>query len=458
MWPLGGMSRVWPAGRVEYLDPRVVERCVLRVVVGRLLTPDPDLPGVEAGRRVDDRQSVAHQLAVGDQAELDGLHGLQVDRAALVGGHQVGDGDHRDLVHRFETAEAGAVRGVTQVLGDADRLVVRRVRDRGGLRGGRRLERDRLVVGAGELRCRGPFLHGDQLGAFLDLRDHIVAGALLRRDVEGLDGLRTVLDDQPEALGGALALGVRDLDAECAALPGRHGRHLERPQSRGLSGRQRGGHRGAACDGRPAALRAGRVGAFARHSAGRPAHPDDVGGGPAVVEEAVHRMCQEVPVGELAEGRDVLGPVGHQRRLVQRTVGCQPDECGHRGADPLDRTRAAGHLFHVHAGRQVRRHALLSSGYRYKTRLTLAAQAQAGKRPQVPHQGHRTCPQGQPGEACEALSRHQGSWRDVAEVAPGAVPRSAAGDAVRASGRSRTGRDSRAASDTFRAAVLPCGL
>ena len=223
-------------------------------------------------------------------------------------------------------------------------------------RGGRGGQHHRLVVGAGQLARGRGLLDGDQLGALLDLRDDVGAAAALGRHVEGLDGLVAVLDQQPEALRGALALRVGDLDGERAAGAGRDGRHLERAELLGLAGRQ-GGRRGAAADGR------GAVALAARHPAGRAAHPDDVRGGAAVVEESVDRVREEVSVGELTEGRDVLRPVGHQRRLVERPFRRESDEGGHRGAHPLDRARAAGDFLHVYARRQVRRHARFSSGY-----------------------------------------------------------------------------------------------
>ena len=346
------------AGRVEGLDPRVVQGGVVGVVAGRLLAPDPDLTRVQAGRRVDDGDAVAHQLAVRDETELDGLDGLQVDRAALVGGHQVGDGDHGHLVDGLQAAEAGAVGGVAEVLGGAG--VTTGVLDRGGVRGGGRGggEGDGLVLGADELRGGRGLGHGDELGALLDLGDHVVAAALLGGHVEGLDGLAAVLDDELEALGGALALGVGDLDAQVA---GAGGRDAERAELLGLARGQRGGAgAGAGQGGRGAVQR----GALARGPSRCAADADDVGGRTAVVEEPVDRVREVVPLGELAERRDVLRPVGHQRRLVERSGRGESDEGGDGRTHPFDRTRAAGHLLDVDAGRQVGRHVLRSSGVR----------------------------------------------------------------------------------------------
>ena len=107
--------------RVEDLDPRPVERRVLGVVAGLVDPPLADLLGVEAGRGVEDGDAVAHQLAVGDHRQLDGLEALEVDDALLVDGHEVGDGEHRDLVDRLEAGEAGPIGGVADVVVRRDR-------------------------------------------------------------------------------------------------------------------------------------------------------------------------------------------------------------------------------------------------------------------------------------------------------------------------------------------------
>ena len=120
----------WPDERVEDLDPRPVERRVLGVVAGLVDPPLLDLLGVEAGRRVEDGDAVAHQLAVGDHRQLDGLEALEVDDALLVHGHQVGDAEHRDLVDRLEPGEAGPIGRVADVVvgRHADRARSRRRR------------------------------------------------------------------------------------------------------------------------------------------------------------------------------------------------------------------------------------------------------------------------------------------------------------------------------------------
>ena len=116
MWPDGGMQDSWPGGRVHRLHPRPVERRVLRVVARLVDPPLLDLLGVEPGRRVEDRDPVAHQLAVGDHRQLHGLHGVEVDRALLVGAHQVGHAEHRDLVDGLQAGEAGALGDVADVV------------------------------------------------------------------------------------------------------------------------------------------------------------------------------------------------------------------------------------------------------------------------------------------------------------------------------------------------------
>ena len=113
---LGGTKTFSAGGRVEDLDPGPVEGGVLRVVAGLLDPPLPDLLGVEARRRVEDGDPVAHQLAVGDHRQLHGLDAVEVDHALLVGGHQVGDADHGDRVDGLEAAEAGAVGRVADVV------------------------------------------------------------------------------------------------------------------------------------------------------------------------------------------------------------------------------------------------------------------------------------------------------------------------------------------------------
>ena len=110
------MNTFCAVARVEDLDPRPVQRGVLRVVAGLLHPPLEHLLRVQARRRVEDGDAVAHPLAVVDHRLLDGLHALEVDHPRLVGGHQVGHRDHRDVVDRLEAAEAGALGGVADVV------------------------------------------------------------------------------------------------------------------------------------------------------------------------------------------------------------------------------------------------------------------------------------------------------------------------------------------------------
>src|SRR3954447_23007523 len=134
--------------RVEHVDPRVVEGGVLRVVVGAVGAPLLDLLGPEPGRRVEDGHPIAHQRAVVDHRGLDRLHAVEVDGPGLVGAHQVGHHDHRDLVDGLQPGEAGAVGDVADVVvgGDAGRCRRRRgpEGDAAGIRGRQRAVVDRL--------------------------------------------------------------------------------------------------------------------------------------------------------------------------------------------------------------------------------------------------------------------------------------------------------------------------
>ena len=96
--------------RVKDLDPGPVESRVLRVVAGLVHAPFPDLLRVQSGRSIEDGDPVAHQLAVRDHGEL----------TTLVGGHQVGDAEHGDVVDRFEAGKAGPIGRVSDVLVRSD--------------------------------------------------------------------------------------------------------------------------------------------------------------------------------------------------------------------------------------------------------------------------------------------------------------------------------------------------
>src|SRR2546430_13623093 len=130
---------------IEDLDPGPVEGGVLGVVARLVDPPLADLLRVQPGRGIEDGDPVAHQLAVGDHSQLYGFDLVGVDHAALVGGHQVGDAEHRDGVDSFETSKSGAVGRVAHVL----------VRgDPGGHRGAAALKRN-LARGGGLLQCAG---------------------------------------------------------------------------------------------------------------------------------------------------------------------------------------------------------------------------------------------------------------------------------------------------------------
>ena len=110
--------------RIEHLDPWPVERGVLGVVARLVDAPLTDLLRVQTGRGIENRDAVAHQLAMGDHRQLDGLDLVGINRTALVGGHQVGDAEHRDGVDGLEAREPGTVGAVAHVpiRSDAGRL------------------------------------------------------------------------------------------------------------------------------------------------------------------------------------------------------------------------------------------------------------------------------------------------------------------------------------------------
>lgn len=317
------------ARRVEDLDPRVVESRVARVVTGVLVAPGAHPLGVHARRGVEDGDPVAHLLAVRDDRQLYGLDALGVDVAALEGAHQVRDGDHRDLVDRFEAGEPGTRGGVTHVLRGVE---PRHTGSRGARGGGG--EGDGLLLGAALGRA-GLLGDLDELGV-AGLGDQIALDVLAGRDVVRLHGLAGLAHQQPEAvLRGVLALGVGDLHGEVGARAGlgRDEEPAERDGSGGLGDRALG-----------RALR----GAADAHDVGRAA---------AVGEEAVDGVRQIGVGGEGAERLHVLVPVGHQRRLVEGARPREADEGCDRGADTLDGPRSGLHLLHVNTGGEVRRHA-----------------------------------------------------------------------------------------------------
>ena len=88
----------------------------MRVVAGRStrhsLTCWAFRPGGVS--RIATRSAMSSQWAI--IASCTPLHAFGVDHAPLVGGHQVGHAQHRDLVDRLEAGEAGAVGRVADVV------------------------------------------------------------------------------------------------------------------------------------------------------------------------------------------------------------------------------------------------------------------------------------------------------------------------------------------------------
>ncbi|MEI5035474.1 hypothetical protein RB201_30880 [Streptomyces sp. S1A(2023)] len=268
-----------------------------------------------------------------DDRQLHGLDALGVDVAALESAHQVRDGDHRDLVDRFEAGEPGTRGGVTHVLRGVEPCHT----GAGDARGGRG-EGDGLLLGAA-LRRAGLLGDLDEPGV-AGLGDQVALDVLARGDVVRLHGLAALAHQQPEAvLRGVLALGVGDLHGEAVARAGLRGDQepAERDRGGGLGDRALSG----------AALRA---------LCGT-ADADDVGRAAAVGEEAVDGVRQIGVGGEGAERLHVLVPVGHQRRLVEGARPGEADEGCDRGADTFDGPRSGLHLLHVNTGGEVRRHA-----------------------------------------------------------------------------------------------------
>ena len=293
MWP-GRRHELRLAGqRVEDLDPRPVEGRVLAVVAGLVDPPLLDLLGVEPWRRVEDGDAVAHQLAVGDHRELDGLQALQVDHALLVHGHQVGDGEHRDLVDGLEAGEAGAVGGVADVVvgGHARR-------DRGGAagEGGRARRRG---------RARPDLLDRDRLRLRLDHRRDVLLALRGRQVVERLDLPAAALDDELER---ALVGRRLDVDGDVVAVRA------------GLEGGDLEGGLGLVGELATSAVAVGHdaVGA----------HAHDVRGAAAVEEVAVDRVREVGALQELPERGRELVPVRDQRRRVGGAAAGESDERG----------------------------------------------------------------------------------------------------------------------------------
>src|SRR5688572_12672046 len=106
--------------RVHHLDPRPVERGVLRVVPREVDAPFLDLLRIESWWRVEDRDTIGHQLAVRDHRQLYRFDAFAVDQPSAMRGHQVGHAEHGHFVDGFEAGEAGAVRGVADVVVGVD--------------------------------------------------------------------------------------------------------------------------------------------------------------------------------------------------------------------------------------------------------------------------------------------------------------------------------------------------
>ena len=102
--------------RIKDLNPRPVEGGVLRVVAGLVDPPLADLLRIQAGRRIEDGDAVAHQLTMRDHRQLYRLDLVGVDHAALVGGHQIRDAEHGHGLDCFQAGEPGAIGGVAHVL------------------------------------------------------------------------------------------------------------------------------------------------------------------------------------------------------------------------------------------------------------------------------------------------------------------------------------------------------
>ena len=267
---------------------------------------------------------------MGDHGQLHGLELLAVDGAAVVGGRQVGDADHRDLVDGLERAEAGAVADVADVLVGRDAVG----------QGGHVAAREAHRAGGRALDGAGGGLQADQLRL---LADHGGGVGLASPGGDVLEGLLQVAappDDDGEHVGRRflLALGllrVGDLDGDVVAgrarLEGgdRVGRLLvvgRRPQC------------GLGLDAGGGALAA--LGPDA----------DDVGVAAAVHEVAVDAVGQVGALDEVAEGVGELGPVGDERGLVERAGRGDADEGGDRGSYSFDGPAPGVDLLDVDTG------------------------------------------------------------------------------------------------------------
>src|SRR5687767_5454489 len=100
-----------------------------------------------------------------------------------------------------------------------------------------------------------------------------------------------------------------------------------------------------------------------------PWEPRDIASPATVQEESIDSVRQiraghvwVAATGDLfAKCIDVLRPTGYKRRLVDRSIGGQPDEGGCRGTHALNWPWSRIDFFYVHARRQVFGHQVLLS-------------------------------------------------------------------------------------------------
>ena len=206
-------------------DPRVVQRGVLGVVVGLRLAPVLDLLRRQVGQRIDDGHAIAHLLAVVDHGQLDGLDAVTVDRAGLVGAHQIGAADHGHVFGDLQAFHAAALGDVAREITWQQLGLNRRL---GGL--------DQIAAdfgdALGDRAGAGLFDHGDQLAGLGDGLGDVLGAAPAEIDVvEGLFGGAHLDLEREAALGRRLARGGLDLDLDVLVrITLRHGRSAtERP-------------------------------------------------------------------------------------------------------------------------------------------------------------------------------------------------------------------------------------
>ena len=308
--------------RVEDLDPGPVEGGVLAVVARLVLAPLLDLLGVVVGRRVEDGHPVAHELAVGDDRELDGLEPVHVDDAGLVQRHQVRRRDHRDLLDGLEAAEARPVGHVADVLvrGDPDRAA-----------GDVPPVRAPFAPTAGATSPLATSSRRTSFDVFTAVKTFCLPR--LRLTLSNVSCSEPARDDELEDALAGLG-GLADLDVDVVA------------RSAGLEGHDaEGGLRGV--------RRARQLQAGARRIGAVGADADDVGGRAAVQEEAVDRVGEVRALHEVAERGNELAPVRHHHRRVRgsplrqgprrpRRPCRRPRSGGTRPAPPRRRRRAKG--------------------------------------------------------------------------------------------------------------------